>query len=355
MTHDEQTTTVGRRPRSRRPVFRTEAERQVLMAEYERWDGTQISFCEAYGVAPRTLKGWFRKHNPAAAAISGKPASFVEFTAAAGCRALRISLPSECRLERSCRERGAAASGSRLPPLSRKSGNPCTKQSRKKPFSRIGLNLETTPACGRRYVFVNRRRSRLRAWRVLRLGQAPTPGQLRRFDHENRRNGTANPFVALATHRGWRKDTERRTATDLAACMRELRDVHFPEADRIRVVLDNLSTHTPAVPCNAQPTEEARRILRRIEFHYTPKHASWLNMVEIEIGVLQRQCQPPDPGPGNARSRDRSVGKTEKRKQGTSQLDVHRRQVQGQHGKSLPKTRCFQSVRQTFKITVTRH
>ncbi|MXW86068.1 MAG: IS630 family transposase [Boseongicola sp. SB0673_bin_14] len=118
------------------------------------------------------------------------------------------------------------------------------------------------------------------------------PGQPRRFDHECRRNGTANLFVAPGTHRGWRKVkvTERRTATDFAACMRELSDVHFPEADRIRVVLDNLSTHTPASLYNALPAEEARRILRRIEFHYTPKHASWLNMVEIEIGVLQRQC-----------------------------------------------------------------
>lgn len=129
------------------------------------------------------------------------------------------------------------------------------------------------------------------------IGETRTPvparsGQPRRFDHEYRRNGTANLFVALDTHRGWRKVkvTERRTATDFAACMRELSDVHFPEADRIRVVLDNLSTHTPATLYNALPAEEARRILRRIEFHYTPKHASWLNMVEIEIGVLQRQC-----------------------------------------------------------------
>ncbi len=72
--------------------------------------------------------------------------------------------------------------------------------------------------------------------------------------------------------------------------MRDLTDLHFPEADKIRVVMDNLSTHSPASLYNAMPAAEARRILRRLEFHYTPKHASWLNMVEIEIGVLRGQC-----------------------------------------------------------------
>ena len=118
------------------------------------------------------------------------------------------------------------------------------------------------------------------------------PGQPRRFDHEYRRNGAANLFVFLDVHQGWRKVkvTERRTATDFAACMRDLSDMHIPEADRIRVVLDYLSTHTPAALYTAMPDEEARRILRRIEFHDTPKHACWLNMAKIEIGVLQRQC-----------------------------------------------------------------
>jgi transposase len=118
------------------------------------------------------------------------------------------------------------------------------------------------------------------------------PGQLERFDFEYRRNGTANLFVFLDVHNPWRKVkvTDRRAAGDFAACMRDLTDVHFPQADKIRVVLDNLSTHSPASLYNSLPAPEARRILRRIEFHYTPKHASWLNMVEIEIGVLQRQC-----------------------------------------------------------------
>lgn len=121
---------------------------------------------------------------------------------------------------------------------------------------------------------------------------AARPGQLERYDCEYRRNGTANLFVFLDAHRSWRrvKVTDRRAAEDFAQCMRELVDVHFPAAETIRVVLDNLSTHTPAALYQAFPAAEARRVLRRIEFHHTPKHASWLNMVEIEIGVLRGQC-----------------------------------------------------------------
>jgi DDE superfamily endonuclease len=118
------------------------------------------------------------------------------------------------------------------------------------------------------------------------------PGQLERYDCEYRRNGTANLFVFLDAHRSWRevKVTDRRAAEDFAQCMREISDVHFPKAGKIRVVLDNLSTHSAAALYQTFPAPEARRILRRIEFHYTPKHASWLNMVEIEIGVLRSQC-----------------------------------------------------------------
>jgi transposase len=118
------------------------------------------------------------------------------------------------------------------------------------------------------------------------------PGRVGRYDYEYRRNGTANLFVAVDAHRPWRKVkvTERRTAVDFAACMRELAEVDFPHAERIRVVLDNLSTHTPGALYEAFPAPEARRVLRRLEFHFTPKHASWLNMAEIEIGVLRGQC-----------------------------------------------------------------
>ena len=118
------------------------------------------------------------------------------------------------------------------------------------------------------------------------------PGQIERYDCEYKRNGTANLFIFLDVHRPWRKVkvTNNRAAVDFAACMRELTDIDFPEAERIRVVLDNLSTHFPGSLYQAFPPCEARRVLRRLEFHYVPKHASWLNMVEIEIGVLRSQC-----------------------------------------------------------------
>jgi transposase len=118
------------------------------------------------------------------------------------------------------------------------------------------------------------------------------PGQVERVDYEYRRNGTVNLFVFLDVHRPWRKVkvTDRRTAEDFAQCMRELVDVHYPRAERIRVVMDNLSTHTPGSLYETFPAAQAHRILRRLAFHSTPKHASWLNMVEIEIGVLKGQC-----------------------------------------------------------------
>ncbi|HVO22895.1 MAG TPA: IS630 family transposase [Candidatus Margulisiibacteriota bacterium] len=119
-----------------------------------------------------------------------------------------------------------------------------------------------------------------------------TPGQPEHYDCEYRRNGTTNLFVFLDAHRSWRhvKITEQRTAKDFASCRRDLVDTHYPQAELIRVVLDNLSTHTAGALYEAFPAPEAHRILRRLEFHHTPKHASWLNMVEIEIGVLRGQC-----------------------------------------------------------------
>ena len=118
------------------------------------------------------------------------------------------------------------------------------------------------------------------------------PGEVEKYDYEYRRNGTANLFVFVNAHEPWRhvKVTEQRTAIDFAECMRDLVDRHYPKAERIRVVLDNLSTHHAKNLYEAFPAEEARRLLRRLEFHYTPKHASWLNMVEIEISVLASQC-----------------------------------------------------------------
>jgi transposase len=118
------------------------------------------------------------------------------------------------------------------------------------------------------------------------------PGGRAHQDYEYCRNGTANVFMFLDAHNPWRhaKVTERRTSVDFANCMRDLVDVHYPNCEQIKVVLDNLSTHSAAALYETFPPDEARRILRRVEFHFVPKHASWLNMVEIEIGVLVGQC-----------------------------------------------------------------
>lgn len=101
-----------------------------------------------------------------------------------------------------------------------------------------------------------------------------------------------NLFVTYDVHRGWRhvEVTEQRTSQHFAWQMKALIDEHYPEAERLRVVMDNLSTHTAAALYDTFAPAEARRILRKLEIHYVPKHASWLNMVEIEIGVLKAQC-----------------------------------------------------------------
>jgi hypothetical protein len=118
------------------------------------------------------------------------------------------------------------------------------------------------------------------------------PGRAKRVDYEYERQGVCNAFMLLQPLVGWRevKVTERRTKQDFAQVMRDLVDVHFPQAEKIRVVLDNLNTHTPASLYEAFAPQEARRLLKKLEFHYTPKHASWLNMAEIEFSVMVGQC-----------------------------------------------------------------
>lgn len=118
------------------------------------------------------------------------------------------------------------------------------------------------------------------------------PGQPVRYDYEYKREGTCNLFMFVRPHTGWRhvKVTDRRTKQDFAQCLKDLVDVHFPEAEVIRIILDNLSIHTPAALYEAFEPTEARRIVRKLEFHYTPKHGSWLNMAEIELSVLDSQC-----------------------------------------------------------------
>lgn len=118
------------------------------------------------------------------------------------------------------------------------------------------------------------------------------PGRPARRDYEYERNGTANLFMMFAPLEGWRrvKITDRHAAVDYAQVLKELSDTHFPEADKIVLVQDNLSTHKPASLYEAFPAPEARRLVERFEWHYTPKHGSWLDMAESELGVLSSQC-----------------------------------------------------------------
>ena len=132
------------------------------------------------------------------------------------------------------------------------------------------------------------------------------PGRPACHDYEYRRNGTANLFMAFAPLEGIRhvKVTNRRTCIDYAHFLRDLADVQFCKADQIVLVQDNLNTHTPASLYKAFEPTEARRLTERFEWHYTPKHGSWLNMAEIELSVLSRQCL-------NRRIEDQATLKTE--------------------------------------------
>jgi len=117
-------------------------------------------------------------------------------------------------------------------------------------------------------------------------------GEVERFDYQYQRNGVRNLFMFCEPKRGWRhiEVTAQRTMIDFAQQMKWLVDVGFPEAERVRVVMDNLNTHKAASLYETFAPEEARRILRQLEFHYTPKHGSWLNIAEIELSVFSRQC-----------------------------------------------------------------
>jgi DDE superfamily endonuclease len=118
------------------------------------------------------------------------------------------------------------------------------------------------------------------------------PGQPARHDYEYERNGTANLFMMFAPLEGWRhvEVTDRHTAVDFAHILRDLSDTHFPGAKKIVLMEDNLNTHKPASLYEAFPAAEARRLVERFEWHYTPKHGSWLNMAESELSVLSGQC-----------------------------------------------------------------
>ena len=118
------------------------------------------------------------------------------------------------------------------------------------------------------------------------------PGSLEKFDYEYKREGVANLFMFFEPLMGKRnvKVTERRTRKDWALAMKELSDVHYPDAEVIVIVMDNLNTHSPVSFYETFEPTEARRLSKRFEFHYTPKHGSWLNIAEIELSVLSRQC-----------------------------------------------------------------
>jgi hypothetical protein len=118
------------------------------------------------------------------------------------------------------------------------------------------------------------------------------PGKPQRYEYEYARNGVSNLFMSFAPLEGWRyvKGTDRRTNVDWAHGLKDLVDVHFPEAEKIVLMSDNLNTHKPAALYEAFSPQEARRIIEKIEWHHTPKHGSWLKMAEIELSVLQRQC-----------------------------------------------------------------
>lgn len=118
------------------------------------------------------------------------------------------------------------------------------------------------------------------------------PGCPARHDPEYVRGGVVNCFLVTAPLRGWRhvRVSTQRTRVDWAHCVRDLVDVHFPDAPTIVLVMDHLNTHSPASLYTAYPPAEAKRIADRLEIHYTPKHGSWLNMAKIELSVLQRQC-----------------------------------------------------------------
>jgi hypothetical protein len=126
----------------------------------------------------------------------------------------------------------------------------------------------------------------------VRAAEPARPGVPARVDYEYERKGVCCQLVMCEPLRGWRHVTvtERRTRKDYAHCIRDMADRHFPRATKILLVQDNLNTHDGASLYEAFPPEEARRILDRIEFHYTPKHGSWLNMAETEISIMGRQC-----------------------------------------------------------------
>jgi hypothetical protein len=150
----------------------------------------------------------------------------------------------------------------------------------------------------------------------------PLPGQPARYDYEYKRNGVSNLFLFYSPDRpegGWRhvEVTQQRTKIDFALQMKALVAEHFPDAVVIRVILDNLNTHTPASLYEAFAPSEARRLTQKLEFVYTPKHASWLNQAEIELSVLRSQCLDRRIGDAQSLSREVAAWEAERNAKGT--------------------------------------
>ena len=165
------------------------------------------------------------------------------------------------------------------------------------------------------------------------------PGRPARYDYEYERNGTANLFMMFAPLEGWRhvKVTDRHTAVDYAHVLKELSDTHLPDAKKIVLVQDNLNTHTPASLYEAFPADEARRLVERFEWHYTPKHGSWLNLAESELGVLSSQCLDRRMSDKPFLAREvAALGGQSQQEAHQGQLAIHHRECSGQTQASLP-------------------
>ena len=152
------------------------------------------------------------------------------------------------------------------------------------------------------------------------------PGYAKAYDHEYQRNGVSNLFMLFAPLEGWRRVevTDRRTRIDWARVVRKLVDEDYPDKDRTVLVMDNLNTHHPASLYEAFEPAEARRIAERLEIHYTPKHGSWLNMAEIELGSAGTAVSgSPDSAPGNPDTRNRGMAGSAEPRHSQSGLAFH--------------------------------
>jgi hypothetical protein len=168
-----------------------------------------------------------------------------------------------------------------------------------------------------------------------RPSEAVRPGHPAHVDYEYRRLGTATLFLFCEPLRGWRRVqvTERRTRLDWAHAIKELLEVHYPQTERIVLVLDNLNTHSPASLYQAFPPAEAKRLADRLEIHHTPKHGSWLNVAEIELSVLARQCL--HRRIADAHGRSGCLGAGAERRRQRDRLEVHHRRRAHQAQASL--------------------